>query len=229
MTKGGTSDPYCVVTSTFNKQRFKTPHVKKTLNPAWKDLPPFKFYTTSLKGHSIIVKCWDKDRWSRDDFLGELRIDLNVLNDSNVVEQSFELTKEPKSKKQPGPGTVKVKLEYPSGTAGEKKVAEMKTTLTNTPSKKEKKSIKENYDFGDELGRGGFSVVKKAVRKDNGEVYAVKIIEKKSIRRRACTVTKRNRYHAKIRSQKYYFFKRSLRRTRNHLFGHGVSTRRRIV
>jgi len=178
MTKGGTSDPYCVVTSTFNKQRFKTPHVKKTLNPAWKDLPPFKFYTTSLKGHSIIVKCWDKDRWSRDDFLGELRIDLNVLNDSNVVEQSFELTKEPKSKKQPGPGTVKVKLEYPSGTAGEKKVAEMKTTLTNTPSKKEKKSIKENYDFGDELGRGGFSVVKKAVRKDNGEVYAVKIIEK---------------------------------------------------
>jgi len=163
MDKGGTSDPYCVVTSTFNKQRYKTTTVKKTLNPVWNN-PPFKFYTSTLKGHAIIVKCWDKDRWSRDDFLGELRIDLAILNESNTVEQSFELTKEPKSKKQPGPGTVKIKLEYPSGTPTEKKsTTDTKTNNTaqhasvQTP-KKEKKNIKEVYEFGDELGRFVFLV-----------------------------------------------------------------------
>jgi len=177
--RGGTSDPYCVVTSTFNKQRFKTPVVKKTLNPVWNN-PAFKFFTsTTLKNHAIIVKCWDRDRWSRDDFLGEVRIDLSILNDSNVVEQSFELTKEPKSKKQQVTGTIKVKLEYPNGPAGEKKTVAPPPGNIQTPGpKKEKRNIKEVYDFGDELGRGGFSIVKKAVRKETGEVFAVKIIEK---------------------------------------------------
>ena len=35
MDKGGTSDPYCIITSSFNKQRFKSKIVKKTLNPKW--------------------------------------------------------------------------------------------------------------------------------------------------------------------------------------------------
>jgi len=182
MDKGGTSDAYCVVTSTLNtKQRYKTSAPKKTINPAWNS-DAFKFYTTTLKNHAIIVKCWAKDRWGRDDFLGELRIDLAVLNESNVVEQSFELTKEPKSKKLPGPGSIKIKLEYPSGTAGQKKEVQPEhKAVSSTPAptpKKEKRNIKDVYDFGDELGRGGFSIVKKATKKETGEVFAVKIIEK---------------------------------------------------
>lgn len=31
----GTSDPYCTVTSSFNKQKFKTKTHKKTLSPQW--------------------------------------------------------------------------------------------------------------------------------------------------------------------------------------------------
>jgi len=38
--------------------------------------------------------------------------------------------------------------------------------------------IKDKYIIGDEIGRGGFSVVCEATRKDDGEKYAVKIVEK---------------------------------------------------
>jgi len=62
-------------------------------------------------------------------------------------------------------------LEYPNG-AAEQKPTEV------VPIIKEKKSIKEEYDFGEELGRGGFSVVVKATKKETKEVFAVKIIEK---------------------------------------------------
>eukprot|EP01126_Amoeba_proteus_P007730 TRINITY_DN1277_c0_g2_i3.p1 TRINITY_DN1277_c0_g2~~TRINITY_DN1277_c0_g2_i3.p1 ORF type:complete len:202 (+),score=37.80 TRINITY_DN1277_c0_g2_i3:187-792(+) len=40
------------------------------------------------------------------------------------------------------------------------------------------KKLSEMYTIGDELGRGGFSIVKKGVRKETGETFAVKIIEK---------------------------------------------------
>jgi calcium/calmodulin-dependent protein kinase I len=79
--------------------------------------------------------------------------------------------KEPK-RRNPGTGSVKVKLEYPSG------AAEQKTATVAAPPPKEKKTIKEEFDFAEELGRGGFSVVVKATKKDTKEVYAVKIIEK---------------------------------------------------
>jgi len=104
-------------------------------------------------------------------FLGEVKIDLVILKESNIIVNNYELTKEPKGKKSAGVGTVKVKLEYPSG-AAEQKPAEA------APPPKEKKSIKEEYDFGEELGRGGFSVVVKATKKDTKDVVAVKIIEK---------------------------------------------------
>lgn len=35
MDKNGTSDPYVTLNSSFNKQRFKTKVVKKTLTPKW--------------------------------------------------------------------------------------------------------------------------------------------------------------------------------------------------
>jgi calcium/calmodulin-dependent protein kinase I len=104
--------------------------------------------------------------------LGEFKIDLRVLNESNIVVNSYDLHKEPK-RKTPGPGSVKVKLEYPSGAADQKTAHVAPPIMPHT-----KKTIKEEYDFGEELGRGGFSVVVKAVKKDTKEVYAVKIIEK---------------------------------------------------
>jgi calcium/calmodulin-dependent protein kinase I len=171
MDKAGTaSHPYAVVTSSFNKQRYKTAVIKKTIDPVW-PANQFKFFTTQLASQIIIIKIWHRDRWTRDTCLGEARIGLGILQESNIVVSSFDLTKEPK-KKNTGPGTIKVKLEYPSGTAEQKPGPEV------VPPPKEKKTIKEEYDFGEELGRGGFSIVVKATRKDTREVFAVKIIEK---------------------------------------------------
>jgi len=45
--------------------------------------------------------------------------------------------------------------------------------------KKKDRKVEECYEFGDELGRGGFSIVKKATNRDSGDVFAIKIIEKK--------------------------------------------------
>jgi len=38
--------------------------------------------------------------------------------------------------------------------------------------------IKDKYIIGEEIGRGGFSVVCEATRRDDSEKYAVKIVEK---------------------------------------------------
>jgi len=167
-----TSHPYAIVTSSLNnKQRYKTAVYKKTVEPVWPH-NQFKFYTSQqLTNQTITVEVWHRGRWTRDVCLGEVKIDLGVLRESNIVVNSYDLHKEPK-RKNPGPGSVKVKLEYPSG------AAEQKTATEAAPPVKEKKTIKEEYDFGDELGRGGFSVVVRATKKDTKEVYAVKIIEK---------------------------------------------------
>jgi len=41
-------------------------------------------------------------------------------------------------------------------------------------------TIEENYDIGDEIGKGAFSIVKKAKHKKTGEPVAVKVIDKKA-------------------------------------------------
>jgi calcium/calmodulin-dependent protein kinase I len=164
------SHPYAIVTSSLNnKQRYKTTVIKKTVEPVW-PANQFKFYTTQVNNHTISVEVWHRGRWTRDVCLGEVKIDLGILKDSNIVVNTYDLSKEPK-KKTPGVASVKVKLEYPSGTAEPKPVEA-------APPIKVNRSIKEEYDFGEELGRGGFSVVVKATRKDTKEVVAVKIIEK---------------------------------------------------
>jgi len=58
-------------------------------------------------------------------------------------------------------------------------VAEKTDKEHKTPSSTDKpRRIADHYDFGRELGRGGFSIVKEATRKATKEVFAVKIIEK---------------------------------------------------
>lgn len=43
------------------------------------------------------------------------------------------------------------------------------------------KDIRDYYDIGQTLGVGSFAIVKQCTRKDNGQLYAVKIIDKKHI------------------------------------------------
>jgi len=81
-------------------------------------------------------------------------------------------------KKDKGKGKLLVTLHYPVKKP-EKEEKQVKETGTSVPPPKKDKKVDECYEFGDELGRGGFSIVKKATLKETGEIVAIKIIEKK--------------------------------------------------
>lgn len=77
------------------------------------------------------------------------------------------------------------------GSKEEKAPAKPTTNTTDAPAAKKPADrvaigdsgvITDKYILGDELGTGGFSVVKEATSKADGEKYAVKIIEKSVIK-----------------------------------------------
>jgi len=84
------------VTSSLSRQRYKTAVIKKSLEPLWNE--EFQFIMPQPHGH-IFIKCWDRDRWTSDDFLGEISIDLEMLRDQEEVEGWFPLHDEPSKKK----------------------------------------------------------------------------------------------------------------------------------
>jgi len=55
-----------------------------------------------------------------------------------------------------------------------------KTAVQSQDANAKPKRIQDVYIIGEEIGRGGFSVVKKGMNKENKESVAVKIIEKKA-------------------------------------------------
>lgn len=192
MDKGGTSDPYAVIKSNFNKQQFKTKTIKKTLCPEWNQT--FEFYTSKPTGH-ILIKVWDKDRWTSDDLLGEAVIPVKKAESGEVVDEWYVLTNEPKKKdKNQPPGEIRVKLHYPSAAKTRQVgIQEGSRSVSLSVSKDNKAtrevgvsqdgratnvSIRDLYEFGKELGRGGFSVVREGINKETGEKVAIKIIEK---------------------------------------------------
>ncbi|KAK8241866.1 phosphatidylserine decarboxylase proenzyme [Phyllosticta capitalensis] len=72
--KGGTSDPYLVLTLGDAKEA--TPAIAKTLNPEWNqtfDLPITGSQSLLLEG-----VCWDKDRFSKD-YMGEFDVALEDI------------------------------------------------------------------------------------------------------------------------------------------------------
>jgi len=187
MDKAGTSDPYAVIKSNFNKQQFKSKVIKKTLSPEWNQ--QFEFYTSKPTGH-IMIKIWDKDRLS-DDFLGEVAIPVKKAETGEVVDEWYRLENEPKKKKdknQPG-AEIRVKLHYPSAkptkavtvTVGEIKTDSTQKETTQTSEKSVEKSVRDCYEFGKELGRGGFSVVREGTNKETGDKVAIKVIEKNNL------------------------------------------------
>jgi len=71
-----------------------------------------------------------------------------------------------------------------------------KTQKKDKKEKKEKKkdtpaNIENNYDMGQELGRGAFSIVKLGTRKNNGKTYAIKCISKKMIDKKELALLER--------------------------------------
>lgn len=150
MDKNGASDPYCRLSSNFNKQNFKTPCIPKTLEPVWKNAK-YKFLSPPKEG-KITIQLFDRDRFSRDDFLGRVVLDISSFPLNKQVDEWYQLLDEPAkptvAKKDGKKGIVRLIITV-SGTEKAKASSEKKEV---------KETLEDNYEVGDELGRGGFSV-----------------------------------------------------------------------
>jgi len=183
------------VTSSFNKQKFKTKVVKKTAAPRWEQtfnlyvifLAVAFFYVSfvSAPTGTVHVEIWGKHALF-DDKLGEVTISVKPLEKGEPIEQWFALESEAKKKKasSASKGEIYVKLQYPSI----KKEKEQKpqsdasksstSTSTTAPERPKARRFADSYDKGKKLGSGGFSVVYEAHRKGTQEAFAVKVIAK---------------------------------------------------
>jgi len=144
---------YCVVTSSFNKQRFKTKVIKKSKDPTWDH--DFVFFVTDIADHSLYFRVWSKDRWGRDENLGEVSVPLKSFEDGDKKDTWYDLETKKKEKK----GKLFVTIHFP---VNKKQVQEKEEKQPKEKEVKEEKpfkntkTINEVYVFGDELGRGGF-------------------------------------------------------------------------
>lgn len=188
MDHGKSSDPFCTLKSNFNGQSFKTKIHKKTLAPVWNQ--EFLFYTTKAEGE-ILVKLWDHDRFSRNDFMGEILLKVADFADGNRHDEWIELTKEPlKKKKTNEPGAIHMTVWFTgpgwppkskSGKSSDKASASSDSGAAAPAAKSSPKTVEEAYEVGKVLGRGAFSVVKLGTSKTTGEKVAIKCISKAEI------------------------------------------------
>jgi len=159
-------DAFCKISSSFNTQRFKTKVGKKTATPTWDE--QFSFFIAQPTGH-IFCKVFTKDRWGREVPLGQVTIPVKPVETGQVIEMPYDLDVPEGKKKAKGSekGIVKVRLHFP-----------LKKETPGGSKSSVKRKIAEVYTFGEELGRGGFSIVRKGTNKETGAEFAVKIIEK---------------------------------------------------
>jgi tRNA A-37 threonylcarbamoyl transferase component Bud32 len=197
MDKSGTSDPYCRLKCSFNKQQFKTKVIDKTLNPKWDEI--FRFFTSHPPEGQVIIKMWDKDRWTSDDFLGEVTLDIHKYADGALHDVWLILDNEPK-KKSPERAEVHLHITYEGGKqATRPSSASTPHEYQSHPSQQIQSAppqqqpggvgagagekLEDKYEMGKELGRGGFSVVRKGRNKFTGQEVAIKCINKKTLKK----------------------------------------------
>lgn len=181
MDKSGTSDPYCTIRSSFNRQKFKTKVIKKNLNPQWNQT--FQFITSKPEGQ-IFIKIYDKDIIFKDEFMGEIMVDLKDFSDGNTYDQWFTLCNEPqKKKKDKEPGQIHLRLHFSGSSNKKSPIEENKKNDESSRNNKEvpMANIEEKYQLGNAIGKGAFSVVIEGIRKSDKKKFAIKCISKKMI------------------------------------------------
>jgi len=139
---------------------------KKNANPVYNI--EYKFLTGSCDG-SLTVNIV-KPGFMGSDTIAQVVLQTGFLKDGKVNEKDYPLqTNLKKGKgKSDGKATIRLKLHFPLSAKSE--------TKTEEKSKK----IEDCYTIGEEIGRGGFSIVKRGTSKETKEPVAIKIIEKKT-------------------------------------------------
>ena len=89
MDRNGFSDPY--VKLTVGKKTVKSKIIKKTLNPRWDEDFEFRGTLRELTAEPMLVSAWDYDFGSRNDPLGDGRVDLSGLAHEAHLECSVKL------------------------------------------------------------------------------------------------------------------------------------------
>jgi len=122
------------------------------------------FFFADKPSGNLSIKILDK-HWFSHDCLGEISIPLDGIPLNSEIKEWYTLENEPKKKHGKGtPAEIRLSLFFPSKNNDE------------TPS--ERIDINEKFTLGEELGRGGFSIVKRGIEKETGDAYAIKIISK---------------------------------------------------
>ena len=90
--RSGVSNPYCKVylypdeTRTTKK---KTTHRKRTVNPLWNEAIRYTIPVTELLQKILQVSVWNHDRFGRNDFLGEVQINVSDYCATNNLEHNI--------------------------------------------------------------------------------------------------------------------------------------------
>ena len=110
-------------------------------------------YTSEPAGH-VVIKVWDKDRWSSDDFLGEVAVPVKGLKNGKPVEEWYHLANEPKKTKDKNPNKppaeIRLRLHFPTAHQ-EPEVEEVKPTTSS--GAKSAGKVTDKFILGKELGR----------------------------------------------------------------------------
>ncbi|KAK9515345.1 hypothetical protein VZT92_025997 [Zoarces viviparus] len=96
----GKSDPYAVLR--VGTQIFTSHHVDSNLNPQWREM--YEVIVHEVPGQELEVEVFDKDP-DQDDFLGRVKVDLDIVKKARVVDDWFNLRDVPS-------GSVHLRLEW---------------------------------------------------------------------------------------------------------------------
>jgi serine/threonine protein kinase len=158
--KDGTIDAICTVSSTINKQIFKTRTFKKTTNPDFQ--AHFRIFSSETDGQ-LQVKVWqDEGFFSKNQLIGSLTLNLKEFSSGQEISGWYSLVGQDGEET----GRIKVAIHF--------------TEEQKYPFPKGKK-LKDFYNLGSVIGKGTFSEVAQATDKETGKVVALKTIDKSAI------------------------------------------------
>ncbi|XP_073326247.1 extended synaptotagmin-1 [Pagrus major] len=119
----GKSDPYAVLR--VGTQIFTSHHVDSNLNPQWREM--YEVIVHEVPGQELEVEVFDKDP-DQDDFLGRVKVDLDIVKKARVVDDWFNL-------RDVSTGSVHLRLEWLSLLSSADRLSEVIQTNQNLTSK----------------------------------------------------------------------------------------------
>ncbi|XP_058607874.1 synaptotagmin-1b [Onychostoma macrolepis] len=94
MDMSGTSDPYVkVYLLPDKKKKFETKVHRKTLDPTFNERFTFKVPYAELGGKTLVMTVYDFDRFSKHDAIGDVRLQMNKVDFSQLTEEWRDLQK----------------------------------------------------------------------------------------------------------------------------------------